>query len=205
MSRITITIDVPDADLMQELMLRVMHPLMQLVAAEQAKSVSSMALNDATGDAEMSCVASKDPEPQRNDGVSFQTSKSKPSDQTLDPPSPTTPYSPPSSPSSATKEEREGFEEFWRAYPRKVCKAVAFGHYIKVIRKGASHHAIMHGVEKYPFSEDKQFIPHPATWLNQHRWEDVDDIDTEADTELTDEDWQRIIDPYHQIRGGVEG
>jgi hypothetical protein len=25
---------------------------------------------------------------------------------------------------------------------------------------------------KYTWPEDPQFIPHPATWLNQKRWED---------------------------------
>ena len=26
----------------------------------------------------------------------------------------------------------------------------------------------------HPLAEkDREFIPHPATWLNQHRWEDV--------------------------------
>jgi hypothetical protein len=30
----------------------------------------------------------------------------------------------------------------------------------------------MHGLARYTFSTDPQFIPHPATWLNQHRWAD---------------------------------
>ena len=75
----------------------------------------------------------------------------------------------------------EGFEEFWRAYPRKVGKGAARKAYLKVMElRLATHDVVISAVLRYiPLWATKKprFIPHPATWLNQERWED--DIDGE--------------------------
>lgn len=66
------------------------------------------------------------------------------------------------------------FDEFWAAYPRKVGKGAARKAYAKAIRI-ASHDDIMFGLsQQIPAmqSKEKQFVPHPGTWLNQERWSD---------------------------------
>jgi len=61
------------------------------------------------------------------------------------------------------------FEQFWNDYPRKINKAQASKAFAKAMTK-ATAEEICSGVKAYPFSDDQQFIPHPATWLNQERW-----------------------------------
>lgn len=62
-----------------------------------------------------------------------------------------------------------GFAEFWEAYPKKVGKPAAQKAW-KGIRCDPA--IIFHSLKAFVFSPDPQFIPHPATWLNQRRWED---------------------------------
>ena len=69
------------------------------------------------------------------------------------------------------------FESFWKIYPRKIGKGLARKAYEKALKKN--------GVEKINSaavvfaenskSKDPKFIPHPSTWLNQERWDDVID------------------------------
>lgn len=69
------------------------------------------------------------------------------------------------------------FDEFWAVYPRKVGKK-ATGLSWKKIRPDAElHDRIMAAVRKAKLTEQWQrdggrFIPNPATWLNQGRWDD---------------------------------
>ena len=69
------------------------------------------------------------------------------------------------------------FDEFWSAYPRKVAKPEALKAWIKIKPDAETLAAIMAGLAAAKQSrdwtkDDGQFIPHPATWLNQRRWED---------------------------------
>ena len=69
------------------------------------------------------------------------------------------------------------FVEFWDAYPRKVAKGSAEKAWIKVNPDDALKDEILSAVEAQRGSDDWKkdggaFIPHPATWLNQRRWED---------------------------------
>lgn len=61
--------------------------------------------------------------------------------------------------------------QFWSAYPRRKAKGAAFKALDRIKREGIPFGQIMAGIEKIPKNEP-QFIPHPATWLNQCRWED---------------------------------
>ena len=70
----------------------------------------------------------------------------------------------------------EYFDTFWRAYPRKVGKGDARKKFAKALTK-TSFENIMEALGEVKASAqwqkgDGQFIPHPATWLNQERWED---------------------------------
>lgn len=67
---------------------------------------------------------------------------------------------------------------FWPAYPRKVARLAAFRAW-KALRLRDDDQAtldlIMDGLERAKRAwslKDRQFIPHAATWLNGHRWED---------------------------------
>lgn len=66
------------------------------------------------------------------------------------------------------------FSQFWKSYPKKVGKGAAE----KAWQKHKPNLAVvLEAIEAHKktdqWSKDNgQFIPHPATWLNQKRWED---------------------------------
>jgi len=77
----------------------------------------------------------------------------------------------------------EEFEIFWKAYPRKVGKGAAF-------RSWKAHkpdlNTCLKAIEIQKQTEqwkksNGQFIPHPTTWINQHRWEDEVEVNTKYD------------------------
>ena len=83
-------------------------------------------------------------------------------------------------PKKTTKEEwLEAFEtDFWNDYPRKVGKFVARKSWMK-IRPWTQEvcDEIFAGLARWnrhweESDQEMEFIPYPATWLNQHRWED---------------------------------
>lgn len=69
------------------------------------------------------------------------------------------------------------FEQFWAGYPRKVAKPKARAAFVKLRADGPLLAAILAGIERHKASrqwlrDDGEYIPHPATFLNQRRWED---------------------------------
>lgn len=66
------------------------------------------------------------------------------------------------------------FDLFWEAYPRKVGKVKAQAAFQKVtVSVEVLLSAIAEQKKSAQWQKDNgQFIPHPATWLNGHRWED---------------------------------
>nr|DAN23815.1 MAG TPA: replisome organizer [Caudoviricetes sp.] len=67
------------------------------------------------------------------------------------------------------------FESFWAAYPRKVGKQAAKKAFSKV---SVPVKTLIDAVNSQKNSEqwrkdNGQYIPNPATWLNQGRWDDV--------------------------------
>lgn len=66
------------------------------------------------------------------------------------------------------------FAEFWSLYPRKAGKPAAERAYRKV---SGQHPAIMDGLRGWAAywsaRNEPEYVPHPATWLNQHRWNDT--------------------------------
>lgn len=68
------------------------------------------------------------------------------------------------------------FEKFWKSYPRKQGKGAAEKAWIKAHING-SFDSVLTALESQKQSEqwkkdNGQFVPNPATWLNQRRWED---------------------------------
>lgn len=69
------------------------------------------------------------------------------------------------------------FDEFWKAYPKKVAKDAARKAFLK--RKPSQELLVqmVDSIRKQVLTDawkkdGGQFIPHPATWLNDGRWED---------------------------------
>ena len=69
------------------------------------------------------------------------------------------------------KDSNSDFDAFWHGYPRKTAKEAARKAWAAATKRVPAAE-IMNGLARYTFSTDPQFIPHPATWLNQHRWAD---------------------------------
>lgn len=70
----------------------------------------------------------------------------------------------------------EPFDTFWREYPRKTGKGDARKKFAKALTK-TSFQNIMDALARVKETDQwrkdgGQFIPHPATWLNQERWDD---------------------------------
>lgn len=66
------------------------------------------------------------------------------------------------------------FEEFWKLYPRRQGRGGALKAFAKVLETVKVADVIA-GAERFasdPNLPQKQFIPMPATWLNQERWLD---------------------------------
>ena len=66
------------------------------------------------------------------------------------------------------------FDEFWDNYPRKVGKDKARTAYASACKR-ADEETVIAGVIKFandPNLPEKQFIPHPTTWLNRGGWDD---------------------------------
>lgn len=79
--------------------------------------------------------------------------------------------------SATDQEARDSFEVWWKAYPRKVGKIKAQKSYSKALKLTTAE-VMLKAVENQKQSDqwqrdDGRYIPHPATWLNQGRWDDV--------------------------------
>ena len=67
------------------------------------------------------------------------------------------------------------FDEFWSIYPRKIAKAIARKAWqrLSANQQLMAAKAINTHCQYWKTKETElEFIPHPATWLNQERWED---------------------------------
>lgn len=69
------------------------------------------------------------------------------------------------------------FNEFWKAYPRKVNKNGAKKSFMRIPKLEQLFPTIMEKLEMFKKTKNwqdnnGQYIPHPQTWINQKRWED---------------------------------
>lgn len=71
-----------------------------------------------------------------------------------------------------------GFDRFWSLYPRKVAKADAAKKWKAKVKTEALAQRVISALQVHIVAHqwnDKsrlQYVPHPATWLSQERWED---------------------------------
>lgn len=73
-----------------------------------------------------------------------------------------------------TRTSNKEFEQFWQAYPRKVGKSAAQKAFSKIEEP---LDVLLPALEQQKFSDQwtrdgGRYIPNPATWLNQGRWQD---------------------------------
>lgn len=78
---------------------------------------------------------------------------------------------------NTTRACTRGFDRFWAAYPRKVGKGAAERSFERIRPDSALLDGMLRAIETQRQSDTWQrgYIPNPATWLNQRRWEDEPD------------------------------
>ena len=75
---------------------------------------------------------------------------------------------------NAQGELERQFNLWWEFYPRKTAKLAARRAYEKAVAM-VGFKILFDGVERFAHDPNKpaaQFLPHPATWLNEGRWDD---------------------------------
>lgn len=98
----------------------------------------------------------------------------------------------------ALPEPPSRFEIFWKAYPKKVGKGAAEKSFNKYKPSQALLETMLKAVEQAKQSaqwrrDGGQYIPNPATWLNQRRWEDELPVKEEGPTLRRGmEDWDEV-------------
>lgn len=77
---------------------------------------------------------------------------------------------------SAGRSEDPFFLSFWQAYPRRIGKGEARVAFAKAARAEDPNRIVQAAIAYAQHCEElgiePQYRPHPATWLNQERWED---------------------------------
>lgn len=76
------------------------------------------------------------------------------------------------------------FASFWELYPKKVAKKTAVKAFEKINPDKTLLQQMLKAIENQTKSkqwQDKQYIPHPATWLNRERWNDEIETISEDD------------------------
>ena len=119
----------------------------------------------------------------KNDALTKTHLSTKPKDQDLSPTEPVgqgevaepeaLPGLPQPLPKASRLLQRGSFDDFWKAYPRKVGKRAAQQAYADAI-KGTSPDVILSAAMRYAAdpNREQQFTVHPTTWLRQGRWDD---------------------------------
>lgn len=67
------------------------------------------------------------------------------------------------------------FDEFWSLVPRKVGKDKARSAYAAAVKRAGDEQTVIDGMRRFatdPNLPEKQFIPHPTTWLTRGGWDD---------------------------------
>jgi predicted transcriptional regulator len=87
-------------------------------------------------------------------------------------------------PQSAREPEKpkdDGFDDFWKVYPRKEAKAAARKNWAKAIQKAPAS-VIIAAAERYAHRpvDDVKFLKFPQGWLTDERWKDEEQTPTRA-------------------------
>ena len=86
--------------------------------------------------------------------------------------------------------ETPTFDDFWNTYPRKIAKGHARLAFERALKKTDAV-TILSAAAKFAETvehKEKQYIPHPTTWLNGERWDDeIDDVSGRSNTDRLDD------------------
>ncbi len=112
-----------------------------------------------------------------------------------------------SGPKEYSAQESEAFAAFWRAYPRKAARARAEAAFAKIAPDEELLARMLKAIDQQRRTqewkkEQGRFIPYPATWLTQRRWEDETCERAEAGGEreyAEGEIESRLFDPIEEI------
>lgn len=100
-------------------------------------------------------------------------------------------------PSTRVREDFENeFGIFWQEYPKKVGKAEAQKAFAKLKPDAVALQGMIDAVRWQRETESwrkngGQYVPNPATWLNQRRWEDEKPVDAQQTQQFSLEDHVR--------------
>jgi hypothetical protein len=95
---------------------------------------------------------------------------------------------------------KSDFDEFWRAYPRRVGKLAASKAYAKARRGGITREELLDGVAEYIRSKPSyQDFCHPTTWLNQGRWMDESSVQPQEIAARCSKRTARLLDAVAEI------
>lgn len=80
-----------------------------------------------------------------------------------------------------TQKPADGFDDWWKQYPKKVGKLDAQKAYRAAIKQGAKPQDLLDGLRRHnanwkAANTERRYIPNPASWLRKGRWED--ELDT---------------------------
>lgn len=106
------------------------------------------------------------------------------------------------------KDRQARFDRFWDAYPRKEAKPRAKLEFDRIDPDDSLLDRMVSAVAKWKGSaqwkeDGGKFIPHPATWLHQHRWEDEPPRNRGQDYEQRD--YSEPDDDMARIMGIIQG
>jgi hypothetical protein len=147
---------------------------------------------------------SKCVQPPANESACTQTQTDAPPYALRLTPTPTpTPLRPPSVANGKgrpTKTGGDGFNRFWKAYPKKVKKEASLKAWAKIGPDAELVEVILAAIGRHKQTRDWQksdgeFIPHPASWLNGRRWEDEPEAAPAEDGRLTDAEFEAVTGP----------
>lgn len=109
---------------------------------------------------------------------------------------PTTPKRKPRTPSADG--DLPGFTIWWEAYPRKTAKIAARKAYAKTIKAGITSDHLLTAVRRFAATrkgEPPRFTCHPATWLNEGRYDDEPEV-SGTFTDAYGNVMSRVNDPW---------
>lgn len=87
--------------------------------------------------------------------------------------------------------EEQAFNEFWKAYPKKINKKGTFTAFKRIKNLKNELPLILQAVETYKASKswqqnNGQYIPYPLTFINQERWKAEQDLTREQQLKTID-------------------
>ena len=100
--------------------------------------------------------------------------------------------------SRSADEGESSFDIWYQRYPRRQKRLQAFAAWTKLTREQKS--AALSGLDTFQFSEDPQYIPLPASWLNGQRWLDEPQPERKIDVNKLPPELKRRYDTVVQER-----